>query len=32
MGEAGREKALRLYDVRRQAAAVKEVYEALLRG
>ena len=32
MGAAGREKALRLYDIRRQAAAVKEVYEAVLRG
>jgi glycosyltransferase involved in cell wall biosynthesis len=30
MGEAGREKALRLYDVRRQAAAVREIYSALL--
>jgi glycosyltransferase involved in cell wall biosynthesis len=31
MGAAGREKALRLYDVRRQAAAVKDVYDQLLR-
>jgi glycosyltransferase involved in cell wall biosynthesis len=30
MGEAGREKALRLYDVRRQALKVREIYEALL--
>ncbi len=30
MGEAGREKALRLYDVRRHAASVKEAYAALL--
>ena len=30
MGAAGREKALRLYDVRRQAAAVKEAYARLL--
>lgn len=30
MGEAGREKALRLYDVRRQALAVKDAYEKLL--
>ena len=32
MGEAGREKALRLYDIRRQAAAVKEIYLEVLRG
>jgi glycosyltransferase involved in cell wall biosynthesis len=31
MGAAGREKALRLYDVRRQAAAVKDVYEQMLK-
>ncbi len=31
MGEAGREKALRLYDIRRQAATVKEIYAALLK-
>lgn len=30
MGEAGREKALRLYDVKRQAAAVKAMYEQIL--
>lgn len=30
MGRQGREKALRLYDVRRQAAAVKEIYGSLL--
>ncbi|HEX7896866.1 MAG TPA: glycosyltransferase family 4 protein [Planctomycetota bacterium] len=30
MGVAGREKALRLYDIRRQAAAMKEVYAACL--
>ncbi|HYE97703.1 MAG TPA: glycosyltransferase family 4 protein [Planctomycetota bacterium] len=30
MGRAGREKALRLYDHRRQASAVKAIYEALL--
>jgi glycosyltransferase involved in cell wall biosynthesis len=30
MGTAGREKALRLYDGRRQAAAVKEIYERVL--
>jgi hypothetical protein len=30
MGVAGREKALRLYDVRRQALAVKAAYEQLL--
>jgi glycosyltransferase involved in cell wall biosynthesis len=30
MGTAGREKALRLYDVRSQAAAVKSVYEQVL--
>ncbi len=30
MGAAGREKALRLYDGRRQAAAVKEAYERVL--
>jgi len=30
MGAAGREKALRLYDVRRQAAAVKTIYEQML--
>lgn len=30
LGEAGREKALRLYDVKRQAAAVKAIYEQLL--
>ena len=30
MGAAGREKALRLYDVTRQAAAVKAAYEQLL--
>ena len=30
MGAAGREKALRLYDVARQAAAVKAAYEQLL--
>lgn len=30
MGEAGREKAVRLYDVRRQAAAVKEIYAQIL--
>ncbi len=32
MGEAGREKALRLYDVKRQAAAVKEIYTEILSG
>ena len=30
MGRAGREKALARYDVRRQAASVKEIYETLL--
>jgi len=30
MGAAGREKALRLYEVKRQAAAVKKIYEELL--
>jgi glycosyltransferase involved in cell wall biosynthesis len=30
MGVAGREKALRLYDIRRQAAAMKDVYAACL--
>jgi glycosyltransferase involved in cell wall biosynthesis len=30
MGQAGREKAVRLYDVRRQAAAIRDVYAALL--
>ncbi len=30
MGRAGREKALALYDIRRQAAQVKAAYEALL--
>jgi glycosyltransferase involved in cell wall biosynthesis len=30
MGEAGRDKALRLYDIRRQAAAVKGIYESIL--
>jgi glycosyltransferase involved in cell wall biosynthesis len=30
MGAAGREKALRLYDIRRQAAAMKDVYAACL--
>jgi glycosyltransferase involved in cell wall biosynthesis len=30
MGAEGREKALRLYDVRRQAAAVKEIYGKVL--
>jgi len=30
MGRAGREKALRLYDVRRQAAAIRDVYAAVL--
>ncbi|MBI3857600.1 MAG: glycosyltransferase family 4 protein, partial [Planctomycetes bacterium] len=32
MGAAGREKALRLYDVRRQAEAVKEAYLKTLSG
>ncbi len=32
MGLAGREKALRLYDVRRQAAAVRDVYAELLKA
>jgi glycosyltransferase involved in cell wall biosynthesis len=30
MGRAGREKALRLYDIRRQAAALRDVYAAVL--
>jgi glycosyltransferase involved in cell wall biosynthesis len=30
MGQTGREKALRLYDVKRQAAAVRDIYSALL--
>ena len=30
MGAAGREKALRLYDIRRQAAAMKDVYAQVL--
>jgi hypothetical protein len=30
MGIAGREKALALYDGRRQAEAVKAIYEAML--
>lgn len=30
MGRAGREKALRLYDIRRQAEAVRKAYEAVL--
>jgi glycosyltransferase involved in cell wall biosynthesis len=32
MGQAGREKALALYDVRRQAAAVREAYRSLLES
>jgi glycosyltransferase involved in cell wall biosynthesis len=32
MGGAGREKALRLYDVKRQAAAVKKIYSEILSG
>ncbi len=32
MGRAGREKALALYDIRRQAAAVRDLYEAILRA
>jgi glycosyltransferase involved in cell wall biosynthesis len=32
LGRAGREKALSLYDVRRQAAAVREAYRALLES
>ncbi len=32
MGRRGREKALRLYDIRRQAAAVKEIYGLILGG
>jgi D-inositol-3-phosphate glycosyltransferase len=30
MGEAGREKALRLYDLKRQAGDVLRIYEAIL--
>jgi hypothetical protein len=30
MGRAGREKALQLYDIRRQALAVKQAYEQIL--
>jgi glycosyltransferase involved in cell wall biosynthesis len=30
MGEAGREKAIRRYDIRRQALKVRDIYEALL--
>jgi glycosyltransferase involved in cell wall biosynthesis len=30
MGRAGREKALRLYDIRRQALAVRDIYRELL--
>jgi glycosyltransferase involved in cell wall biosynthesis len=30
MGRAGREKALRLYDIRRQAQAVREIYREML--
>ncbi len=30
MGRAGREKALRLYDVRRQAAAIRDIYAKVL--
>jgi glycosyltransferase involved in cell wall biosynthesis len=30
MGRAGREKAIRLYDIKRQAAAVREIYREIL--